>query len=356
MRLPTVCRPYVDGLMSCLSEEGVNPTQLRARLGWSPVEQFGDSGRLSVNMFEHVLAAGAELVGDPTWPRRAGVYVGQHAVTIMDYLIMSSPTTRQVLADIQQFSPLLLDQGFIDVCETVVDGDVATTELVWRMPQGPRPSVALQEFYLASWFTLVCKNSPDRQAAPDDKPFTMSSDSCARVLAEMTAPALQLGSERVSIELCQQSLGNRLVRADSSVHGTLFEQAQRELRALSQEDRIVASVYREVFANIREEKATLESVAASMGMSSRTLQRRLGDANTSFKEILDTVRMDICREQIRDDGVSLVDLSERLGFASQPAFYRAFKRWFGDSPSHYRNYTESAYPVERTMISACSAV
>ena len=307
-------------------------------------------------MFEHILAAGTELLKDPSWPRRAGIYVGQHAVTIMDYLIMSAPTTRQVLADIQEFSPLLLDLGFIDVCEDVSPSGESLTELVWRMPLGPRPGEALQEFYLASWFTLVCKNSPEKKATLDDKPFVISADACVRVLETMAEPTLQLGSERVSIELCQQSLGNRLVRADSAVHSTLFEQAQRELRALSQEDRIVASVYREVFANIRDERVTLESVAAEMGMSSRTLQRRLGDANTSFKEILDAVRMDICREQIRDTGVSLVDLSELLGFASQPAFYRAFKRWFGDSPSHYRHYTEAEYPPERTLISACSAI
>ncbi len=79
-----------------------------------------------------------------------------------------------------------------------------------------------------------------------------------------------------------------------------------------------------------------EKVAHSLGMSVRSLQRRLNEAGTTFRELLDTSRSEMALGYIRDPGVELVEIAFLLGFSDQSAFSRAFKRWTGNTPNEVR--------------------
>jgi AraC-like DNA-binding protein len=82
--------------------------------------------------------------------------------------------------------------------------------------------------------------------------------------------------------------------------------------------------------------ATLEAVARSLGMSDRTLQRRLEGEGTSFLEIQDAVREARARELLRDLDLPLLDVADQLGFSDLATFSRAFKRWTGHPPGMFR--------------------
>jgi AraC-like DNA-binding protein len=90
---------------------------------------------------------------------------------------------------------------------------------------------------------------------------------------------------------------------------------------------------------------SVASVAAVMSLSVRSLQRALGDAGTSFQELLDEARRVLALRWIEDRARSLKQISNDLGFGQSPAFTRAFRRWTGRSPSAYRG--ESARPGPR---------
>jgi AraC-like DNA-binding protein len=77
-------------------------------------------------------------------------------------------------------------------------------------------------------------------------------------------------------------------------------------------------------------------IARSLGMSSRTLRRRLAAEGTSIRTLTDQVRREIARALIEDPDVSLASLAARLGFSDQSALTRAFRRWTGRSPGAFR--------------------
>jgi AraC-like DNA-binding protein len=79
-----------------------------------------------------------------------------------------------------------------------------------------------------------------------------------------------------------------------------------------------------------------EEVAALLSMSPRTLQRRLGDSGTTYKEILDETRHALALTYLSVLENSLSDVSYRLGFSACSSFTRAFRRWTGLSPSAWR--------------------
>jgi AraC-like DNA-binding protein len=82
--------------------------------------------------------------------------------------------------------------------------------------------------------------------------------------------------------------------------------------------------------------ATLERVAQVLGMSDRTLQRRLEAAGTSFLEVQDGVRETRARQLLHDPALSLLAIAEQLGFSDLATFSRAFKRWTGEPPGMFR--------------------
>lgn len=79
-----------------------------------------------------------------------------------------------------------------------------------------------------------------------------------------------------------------------------------------------------------------EVVARRLGMSVRTLQRRLGEEGTSFREIRDSVRLSRARRLLTEARLSISEVAERLGFADVSAFDNAFKRWTGETPNALR--------------------
>jgi AraC-like DNA-binding protein len=78
------------------------------------------------------------------------------------------------------------------------------------------------------------------------------------------------------------------------------------------------------------------NVASALGMSERTLQRRLVAEGTSFQRLLDDTRRELAEQYLSQRDVSLADAAYLLGFGDQRSFFLASKRWFGSSPGHFR--------------------
>jgi AraC-like DNA-binding protein len=81
------------------------------------------------------------------------------------------------------------------------------------------------------------------------------------------------------------------------------------------------------------------ALAKKLGMSRRTMQRRLAEAGTSFQDVLDETRREATERLLRRGDMSTTDVAFALGYSEISSFYRAFKRWTGTSPHAYRTST-----------------
>jgi AraC-like DNA-binding protein len=87
--------------------------------------------------------------------------------------------------------------------------------------------------------------------------------------------------------------------------------------------------------------ASLGDIAARLGISSRTLVRRLGRRNRSYRVLLDGHRRQRAIELLAEPALTVAEVSERLGYEAPTNFGRACRRWFGMSPSDYRRARSS---------------
>ena len=91
-----------------------------------------------------------------------------------------------------------------------------------------------------------------------------------------------------------------------------------------------------IIRHLQDGEPRRPKIAAILGMSERTLQRRLTAEGTSFQLLLDDTRRELGRHYLGQKNVSLADVAYLLGFSNQSSFFRASRRWFGSSPRHYR--------------------
>ena len=75
----------------------------------------------------------------------------------------------------------------------------------------------------------------------------------------------------------------------------------------------------------------------TMRFSERTLQRRLEELGTNFREVVDSVRAELSWHHVTSSRLRISQIATMLGYETQSAFGRAFKRWYGKSPQGARD-------------------
>jgi AraC-like DNA-binding protein len=96
----------------------------------------------------------------------------------------------------------------------------------------------------------------------------------------------------------------------------------------------------------------VEDVAPMFSMHSRTLHRRLGEFDVTFKTLADETRFEIARQMLKDSATPINQIAEALDYADASAFTRAFRRWTKTTPAAWRAAADGARGQE--AITRCS--
>lgn len=79
----------------------------------------------------------------------------------------------------------------------------------------------------------------------------------------------------------------------------------------------------------------METTARQLGMTARTLRRRLAAEGTSFRKLVDDLRLTLAKDFLQSGGMSATQIAERLGYADASSLFHAFKRLTGGTPRSY---------------------
>lgn len=99
---------------------------------------------------------------------------------------------------------------------------------------------------------------------------------------------------------------------------------------------LVLEVERVISDQLADGQATLEHVAQTLGMSARTLSRKLSQDGTTFFRILEDLRKSQAVVYLAESDMVLAEVAFLLGYSGLSSFNDAFKRWTGMSPGQFR--------------------
>ena len=154
---------------------------------------------------------------------------------------------------------------------------------------------------------------------------------------------LRFGASYNRLHYRKQVLDFPCTSADPGLCEALTFYLDARLRLRDEEEPLAGRVYHLVAAALRDGATDIACVGSMLGMSRRTLQRRLAAEGLVFSDMVCDVRRGIADEYMLRSDYSLTDIALVLGYSDLSAFSRAYRRWTGYSPQEVRK--RRAVPV-----------
>ncbi|MEM1140355.1 MAG: AraC family transcriptional regulator ligand-binding domain-containing protein [Pseudomonadota bacterium] len=145
---------------------------------------------------------------------------------------------------------------------------------------------------------------------------------------------------RDAVQVCEETLAVPNTLGDATIADFFDRHLEAELASLADDAGLEKRVQIAVSQALSEGVPTVSAIAGALGMSARTLQRRLADKGASFQHLVDDARRDLAKRLLRETDYALAEVAFLTGFAEQSGFTRAFKRWAGQTPRSYRVGTD----------------
>jgi AraC-like DNA-binding protein len=129
----------------------------------------------------------------------------------------------------------------------------------------------------------------------------------------------------------------RTAKADREINQFLLERVEEETKGIALGGEGLADDVEHLIKNaLPSGIPPIDEIAAQLGMSNRTLSRRLAEDSLSFRDLIRKSQEEVAKDLLKNSDRSLAEIAFETGFSDQTAFNRAFKRWTNLSPLEYR--------------------
>ncbi len=182
----------------------------------------------------------------------------------------------------------------------------------------------------------LCREVSAGPFSPQGMFFKHSARDDPSVYAAHFGCPVHFASDRDALLLSEESLEVPNKVGDATIAAFFDRYLEGELAKLTPRTSLERQVRQSVSQMLSEGVPTISSIASTLAMSARTLQRRLSDEGYTFQNLVDQARRDLAKQLLRETDYSLAEIAFLTGFAEQSGFTRAFKRWSGQTPRSYR--------------------
>jgi AraC-like DNA-binding protein len=294
-------------------------------------------GWVEVGALDRLIQYAVEVTGDAAfglhWAERSPMLKFDVLATATAY----APSLRVALQCVLRFQSLLCERPELALIEGVegVEGDdpvllrftpVATTELAARV----RAEVGV--------FSLLrlMRHVGASECAVRRVAFAHRPPSYAEEYARLLGSRVRFGQPCSGIEIDPAWLDRSVHHANLELHQLLTRKAQEVLTRV-QVRAGYAEPLRAYLRRVSPRLPEMREAARALAVSERSLRRRLGEEGWSYSAILDERRQLLAQQLLVGTARSVKQIAAEVGFTSTAAFFRAFKRWTGESPSAYRS-------------------
>ena len=163
---------------------------------------------------------------------------------------------------------------------------------------------------------------------------------CAERYERFFATRVEFDAPRYAISFDKATLERHLPTGNAELGRANDQVIQAYLARLNRSD-VVMRAKVALLEHLPSGQVSEEVVAQALNMSLRTMQRKLRDETTSYKELLEETRRDLAQEYVRNPHVAIGEITYLLGFSEPSSFSRAFRRWTGRSPTEFRDAAQS---------------
>ena len=344
---PTIAAGYPKALLMFAVSRGADRALLLGHSGIASADLADPEWRIPFSRYLALIAAEADATGDPAVALHFGEAVRMQDITLVGLVCEAAETPAEVRHQLNRYAPLLVDEGKRApslLVDATIDERGAWIEIVSPSWCSYPPMIE------AELTRLVCNTRATFGAVPEFSSirFPLAAEFAyprppytAEYERVFQAP-ITFGAQRNALLIDPRFPQLRQPPADCYVFGVLSKRADTLLKSLEAEETTRAKVKRALLPILHTGAANMDVAATKLGMSRRTLLRRLKDEGTTFERMLDELRCTLALGYLEERKCSVIETAYLVGFSDPAAFSRAFKRWTGTSPRAVR---ERAIPA-----------
>lgn len=321
-------------LLTACERLGISSDEVLRQAGLSREELEPPDRRLSREQASALWQAAYRVSGDPDLALHAAEATPFGAYEVIDFLALHAPSVGEALERCAHYFPLINTAVTLPI-ERLGDR-VAFGVLDESGPSGiSRPYAE----YCFTAFLVHVRQATGVDVRPLEVEFVHEAPPSVAEHERVFGCAVRFGAKhtRMFFDLATWQASNQ--RAQPGVLKLLTEHAEHLLSRLPRAPELVEQVRRQIAEALGPGEPGLADVARALGMSTRSLQRRLRELGHSYAGLLDEVREASARRHLERGELSIAEVAYLLGFSEQATFQRAFRRWTGQTPLDYRRRT-----------------
>jgi AraC-like DNA-binding protein len=317
-------------VVRALEARGIDGAALLRRAGCDPALFHVPETRVPNQVIQRVFELAEEETGDPCFGLDVGQQVRGVALHAVGYAWLASATLLDAMTRLARYTRVLTDFWHAEIWE---EPRGLRFVVLYVDPQAIRPW-SRQDAVLAGLLQL-CRITYGGSFAPLEATIGRAPPTDTRRFEDFFRAPIVWGAPQPSLLCRREDLAQPLTTTNPGV-AVASENLVADYLARLDRDDVVAQVKRELLGYFPAGTPTQATVARAVGLSARTLHRRLAEAGTSFEKLLDETRRELGAEYVRRTDYSVGEVAYLLGFAETSSFNRAFRRWTGKSPSEFR--------------------
>lgn len=330
---PTVAIQVVCGLMEAAHRiAGVPKSELLRAVQLGPEQLAASDARVPRALVFQLVQVALECSGDAALGLHWAERISEGSFVPLSALIPQAATLRRAFEVAAQFNRLLSDESSYELVE--LDDEVVLRRIEIEALSPPLQRFA-DEMMVGGVCRIVHHFCVDPAAVRVS--FRFSAPPYAKEYERVLGHPPRFGQRFTGVVFARTLLDTPAPHRDGEYHAALSAHAEQRLGRMTRDTPYVQQVRELLLRHGPSQRSrSMGVVARALGLSARTLRRRLADEGTTYNLILHEALATVAKALLRDRQRTIEDVAYEMGFSDASTFHRAFKSWTGATPSSFR--------------------
>ena len=320
-------------LLRILNEDGINPEKLFDRLQISAGEFINDDYRITFDEHKIFIKNAISVTQDPHLGWRFGNQINITALGMVGHAVMASDNVSSAIKTLCDYFKLRAPSYDLEL-QNALPGTNAGTLLIKEESDFDDVRYFMLTV-VVSGFDNIFRFLTQKTHYIRRVELTCEEPEGWQNQVKLIDYPVSFNASATKLYLDSDFLQRPMPTADPDTEKSANRVCQDMLGTIENQTGIISEV-KQFILKCSGRYPSLNDTANYLCISSRTLRRELNKSNTTYQQLLDSIRTSIAKELLLNTTKSVTEIAYELGFNDASNFNRAFKSWAGKTPGKFR--------------------
>ncbi|MGH1350831.1 MAG: AraC family transcriptional regulator [Methyloligellaceae bacterium] len=325
----------INGVLMLLENNWKIPrAPLMEAAGLVPEDLLNYDDHIPLEAFAVILEEAARITQNPFLTFELVETFEKYANGLIHYAFRKSPSVREALSVGARYAGIMISFRSIEFTELKGFG-----YFKWNYRKG-FDGMQQMPVWAPARVVVMLRGALGQDWKPEEVCMEQGAPENLDAYHKMFGSNISFSQPENTIRIASADLDRKMPSGDQHLWKYLIDLSDKLMEEQATRPAIISDIQKHIIDALPGDTANIKDISKLLGKSPRTLQRELQSVGANFSQILDQTRQDLAGKYLLDTDLHISQIAFLLGFAEVSVFTRAVKRWFGHSPSAYRQQNQ----------------